>query len=106
MVACKTSLAIRIDALAEDVDTEFIIDKRAKLELQLQRMESGQVELIMYHWCCVCVSIYSAILRVRMCVSDLYNRSQFLTIFRVTESLAPQRGMQHWINTTIRGIVQ
>ena len=43
MLACKASLAIRVDALGEGVGSEMGIDHRAKLEARLRNMEEGQV---------------------------------------------------------------
>ena len=43
MLACKAALAIRVDALGENGATDFIIEKRAKLEAQLNRLEQGKV---------------------------------------------------------------
>merc|ERR1739838_1171408 len=41
MLAAKTSLAIRYDALGEDVTTEMGIDNRAKLEKRIRFFEEG-----------------------------------------------------------------
>ena len=54
MVACKTALAIRVDALGEEVGTEFIIEKRAKLEEQLKRLETGQVSICIRYMIIMC----------------------------------------------------
>ena len=43
MLACKASLAIRVDALGEGVGSEMGIDHRAKLESRLRTLEDGQV---------------------------------------------------------------
>ena len=51
MLSCKTALAIRVDALGEDVGTDFIIEKRAKLESQLRALELGAVSIFfLYPW--------------------------------------------------------
>merc|ERR1712042_3487 len=41
MLAAKTSLAIRYDALGEDITTEMGIDNRAKLEKRIRFFEEG-----------------------------------------------------------------
>lgn len=41
MLAAKTALAVRYDALAEDVDTEMGIENRAKLESRIRFFEEG-----------------------------------------------------------------
>lgn len=43
MLAAKTSLAVRYDALADDVDTEMGIQNRAKLESRIRFFEEGGV---------------------------------------------------------------
>ena len=45
MLAAKTSLAIRVDALGEDVGNELGIEHRAKLEKRLRSLEEGGVSL-------------------------------------------------------------
>ena len=43
MLAAKASLAIRVDALGEDVGTDMGIEHRAKLERRLREIEEGKV---------------------------------------------------------------
>ena len=43
MLASKTALAIRYDALGEDINTEMGIENRAKLELRVRNLEEGKV---------------------------------------------------------------
>ena len=43
MLAAKTSLAARVDALGEDADTAMGIENRAKLEMRLKSLEENQV---------------------------------------------------------------
>jgi nucleolar protein 58 len=43
MLAAKAALAIRVDALGEDVNNEMGIEHRATLEKRLQSLESGIV---------------------------------------------------------------
>lgn len=43
MLAAKTALAVRYDALGEDVDTEMGIQNRAKLESRIRFLEEGGV---------------------------------------------------------------
>ena len=42
-LACKTSLAVRVDALGEDENTEMGLEHRAKLEMRLRHLEEGGV---------------------------------------------------------------
>ncbi|KAJ1186562.1 hypothetical protein NDU88_003343 [Pleurodeles waltl] len=46
MLASKTSLAIRYDALGEDTNAEMGIENRAKLELRLRRLEDKSIKRI------------------------------------------------------------
>jgi len=46
MLAAKASLAIRVDALGEDGNTQLGIDHRAKLEARLRQMEEGSTRRI------------------------------------------------------------
>lgn len=46
MLAAKTALAVRYDALGEDVDTEMGIQNRAKLESRIRFLEEGGVSQI------------------------------------------------------------
>ena len=46
MLAAKAALAIRVDALGEDVNNEMGIEHRATLEKRMQALESGIVILI------------------------------------------------------------
>ncbi|XP_064646366.1 nucleolar protein 58-like [Lineus longissimus] len=46
MLAAKTSLAIRVDALGEDVNSELGIEHRAKLESRLRYLEEGGMRQI------------------------------------------------------------
>ena len=46
MLAAKTSLAVRYDALGEDVDTEMGIQHRAKLEAKIRFFEEGGVSYL------------------------------------------------------------
>ncbi len=43
MLAAKTALAIRYDALGEEINTEMGIDNRAKLEMRIRSIEEGKV---------------------------------------------------------------
>lgn len=43
MLAAKTALACRVDALGEDTSQELGIEHRAKLELRLKQLEEGNV---------------------------------------------------------------
>ncbi len=43
MLAAKTALAVRVDALGEDVDSEMGIEQRAKLEARLRVLEEEPV---------------------------------------------------------------
>lgn len=43
MLAAKTALAARVDALGEDSGTAMGIENRAKLELRLKALEENQV---------------------------------------------------------------
>ena len=45
MLAAKAALAIRVDALGEDVNNEMGIESRAVLEKRMQAMEQGIVSL-------------------------------------------------------------
>ena len=49
MLAAKTSLAIRYDALGEEVTSEMGIDNRAKLEKRIRALEEGHVSHSMYY---------------------------------------------------------
>ena len=43
MLASKTALAIRYDALGEDITTEMGVENRAKLEMRVRNLEEGKV---------------------------------------------------------------
>ena len=43
MLASKTALAIRYDALGEDISTEMGVENRAKLEIRVRNLEEGKV---------------------------------------------------------------
>ena len=43
MLAAKTSLAARVDALGEESNTDVGVDGRAKLEMRLKSLEEGHV---------------------------------------------------------------
>ena len=43
MLAAKTALAARVDALGEDSGTAMGIENRAKLEMRLKALEENQV---------------------------------------------------------------
>ena len=43
MLAAKSSLAIRVDAIGEDVTSELGIQHRAQLEMRLKSLEEGYV---------------------------------------------------------------
>lgn len=43
MLAAKAALAIRVDALGEDNNTEIGINNRAKIESRLRTLEEGYV---------------------------------------------------------------
>lgn len=57
MLAAKTALAIRYDALGDDVTTEMGIENRAKLEARLRFFEEGGVSK--YPFLFAFVSIFS-----------------------------------------------
>jgi len=42
MLASKTALAIRYDALGEDINTEMGVENRAKLEMRVRNLEEGK----------------------------------------------------------------
>ena len=46
MLAAKTALAIRVDALGEDTNADMGIENRAKLEKRLHALEEGKVSHI------------------------------------------------------------
>ena len=46
MLAAKTSLAARVDALGEDGDTSMGIEHRAAVELRLKALEENQVSTL------------------------------------------------------------
>ena len=48
MLAAKTALAVRYDALGEDVTTEMGIENRATLEARLRFFEEGGVRYIIF----------------------------------------------------------
>lgn len=43
MLAAKTALAIRVDALGEDTNAELGLEHRAKLERRVRELEEGKV---------------------------------------------------------------
>jgi len=43
MLAAKTSLAIRVDALGEDTNAEMGLEHRARLERRIRELEEGKV---------------------------------------------------------------
>ena len=43
MLAAKAALAIRVDALGEDVNNEMGIEHRANVEMRLKQLEEGFV---------------------------------------------------------------
>ena len=43
MLAAKSSLAIRVDALGEDTNADLGLEHRAKLENRLRYLEEGNV---------------------------------------------------------------
>ena len=45
MLAAKTALAIRVDALGEDTNAELGLEHRAKLERRVRELEEGKVRL-------------------------------------------------------------
>lgn len=49
MLAAKTALAVRYDALGEDVTTEMGIENRAKLEARIRFFEEGGVRTTLYN---------------------------------------------------------
>ena len=55
MLAAKTSLAARVDALGEDADTAMGIENRAKLEMRLKSLEENQVWIST--WVCRFISL-------------------------------------------------
>lgn len=48
MLAAKTALATRVDALGEDVDAEMGIEHRAKLEARIKMLESASVSVSLF----------------------------------------------------------
>ena len=46
MLAAKAALAIRVDALGEDNNTELGIEQKAKLESRLRAMEQENVSSV------------------------------------------------------------
>ena len=52
MLAAKTALAVRYDALGEEVTTEMGIENRAKLEARLRFFEEGGVGFINFSGFC------------------------------------------------------
>ena len=46
MLASKTALAARYDALGEDVNTEMGVENRAKLEIRIRSLEDGKVRIL------------------------------------------------------------
>lgn len=61
MLAAKTALAIRVDALGEDTNAELGLEHRAKLERRVRELEEGKVESkvietipeFVHSWMCV-----------------------------------------------------
>jgi RNA processing factor Prp31 len=51
MLAAKASLAIRVDALGEESNTEMGINYRATLEARLRQIEEGHVSLTTQIYC-------------------------------------------------------
>ena len=43
MLAAKTALAVRYDALGEEVNTEMGVENRARLEIRIRNIEEGKV---------------------------------------------------------------
>lgn len=43
MLAAKTALAVRYDALGEEVNTEMGVENRARLEIRIRNIEDGKV---------------------------------------------------------------
>jgi len=54
MLAAKTSLAVRYDALGEDGSQEIGLQGRAMIENRLREVEQGQVRL--FGWGCSCTN--------------------------------------------------
>ena len=53
MLAAKTALAVRYDALGEEVNTEMGVENRARLEIRIRNIEEGKVStkaVISYHF--------------------------------------------------------
>merc|ERR1712003_564444 len=46
MLAAKASLATRVDALGEETNTDLGIEHRAKVEMRIRQLETGQVTKI------------------------------------------------------------
>lgn len=50
MLAAKCALAIRVDALGEETNTELGLEHRAKLEYRMKRLED-KVCMLMFKYC-------------------------------------------------------
>ena len=77
MLAAKTALAARVDALGEDSGTAMGIENRAKLEMRLKSLEENQVCNIFLpvaqetFWHCTCDVLSSRDVHVDYCVTFL-----------------------------------
>lgn len=60
MLAAKTTLAVRYDALGEDGSQEIGLQGRAKIESRLREVEQGQVRQLA--WSCSCCDLIGCIL--------------------------------------------
>ena len=49
MLAAKAALAIRVDALGEDVNSEHGYEHRAKLESRMKQLEEGFVSAVLLY---------------------------------------------------------
>ena len=50
MLAAKAALAIRVDALGEDVNSEHGYEHRAKLESRMKQLEEGFVSAVLLYF--------------------------------------------------------
>ena len=50
MLAAKSALAIRVDALGEETNTELGLEHKAKLERRLRQLEEGKVRQGIWKW--------------------------------------------------------
>lgn len=80
MLAAKTSLAVRVDALGEDIDTSVGTENRAKLEMRLKSLEENQLRRI------------SGSGKAKARLDKYENRSEVKTYNPVSDSTIPTPG--------------